>query len=159
MDPHWFGSLAPDPDLNRKLTIRVRIRVTTTLDLIKESYVLLPDCRKSWPGPASSCQSSENLVACSPMTVVPIEENLKPYSKVPYGRMSFFFLSPFASVKTRVSDPDPDLVRSVDPDPDPGGQKMTHKSTWRKNLKNSCFEVLDVLFWELKASWTSFMEA
>ncbi len=37
---------------------------------------------------------------------------------------------------------------------------MTHKST--KNLEISCFEVLDVLFLELKASfvnWTSFMEA
>jgi hypothetical protein len=31
-----------------------------------------------------------------------------------------------------------------------------------KNLEISCFEVLDVLFWGLKASfvaWTSFMEA
>jgi hypothetical protein len=37
---------------------------------------------------------------------------------------------------------------------------MTHKS--RKNFKCSCFEVLDGLFWELKASsvtWTFFMEA
>jgi hypothetical protein len=38
--------------------------------------------------------------------------------------------------------------------------KFTHKS--RKNLEISCFEVLDILFWELKASSvtsTSFMEA
>jgi hypothetical protein len=56
----------------------------------------------------------------------------------------------------------------VDPDPDSESAsefrsrraKMTHKS--RKNLKISCFEVLDVLFGELKASsvtWTFFMEA
>jgi hypothetical protein len=30
------------------------------------------------------------------------------------------------------------------PDPDPGGQKMTHKN--RKELINIIFEVLDVLF-------------
>jgi hypothetical protein len=47
-----------------------------------------------------------------------------------------------------------------DPDPDPGEQKMTHKS--RHFLKSSCFEVLDGLFLELKASsvtWTFFTEA
>jgi hypothetical protein len=52
------------------------------------------------------------------------------------------------------------FVRVSDPDLDPDFQvsgsgsgsrraKMTHKS--RKNLEMSCFEVLDVLFGELKA--------
>jgi hypothetical protein len=59
---------------------------------------------------------------------------------------------------------DPDSIRSVEPDPysESGSRrgKMTHKS--RKNYEISCFEVLDVLFGELKASfvtWTFFMEA
>jgi hypothetical protein len=61
---------------------------------------------------------------------------------------------------------DPDSIGSVDPDPysESGSgsmrAKMTHKS--RKFVKRSCFEVLDGLFWELKASsvtWTFFMEA
>ncbi len=50
-------------------------------------------------------------------------------------------------------------IRIRNPDLDPGGQKWQNKN--RKKKKNSCFEVLDVLFWELKASsvtWTSFME-
>ncbi len=60
---------------------------------------------------------------------------------------------------------DPDSIRSVDPDPysESGSgsrrAKMTHKS---RKKEISCFEVLDVLFRELKASfvtWTSFMEA
>ncbi len=45
------------------------------------------------------------------------------------------------------------------PDPDPGEQKWPTKDEKRRNFM---FEVLDVLFWELKASsvtWTSFMEA
>jgi hypothetical protein len=45
-------------------------------------------------------------------------------------------------------------------DPDPGGQKWPTKV--EKKFKRSCFEVLDGLFWELKASsvtWTFFMEA
>jgi hypothetical protein len=49
----------------------------------------------------------------------------------------------FETVPIRVSDPDPDSVRSVDPDPysgnpdpDPGGQKG-HKS--RKKLRNFMF--------------------
>jgi hypothetical protein len=43
---------------------------------------------------------------------------------------------------------------SVNPDSGPRGQKL--------HTKISCFEVLDVLFWGLKAfpvTWTSFMEA
>jgi hypothetical protein len=43
---------------------------------------------------------------------------------------------------------------------DPGGQKLPTKV--EKSQKFSLFEVLDVLFWGLKASsvaWTSFMEA
>jgi hypothetical protein len=54
--------------------------------------------------------------------------------------------------------------RVADPDSESGSgsrrAKMTHKS--RKNFKSSCFEVLDGLFWELKASsitWKFFMEA
>jgi hypothetical protein len=39
---------------------------------------------------------------------------------------------------------DPDSIGSVDPDPDPGGQKWPTKVG--KNLKISCFELLDVLF-------------
>ncbi len=71
-----------------------------------------------------------------------------------------------------VSDPDPDLywiqiqsgqwirIRIRNPDLDPEGPKWPTKV--EKNLELSCFEVLDVLIWELKASsvtWTSFMEA
>jgi hypothetical protein len=61
---------------------------------------------------------------------------------------------------------DPDSIRSVDQDPysESGSgtrrTKMSHIS--RKNLEISCFEVIDVLFLELKASfgnWTLFMEA
>jgi hypothetical protein len=56
---------------------------------------------------------------------------------------------------------DPDLIRIQsgqwiripNPDPDQGEQKMTHKS--RKNLKISCFEMLDVLFLELNASYVT----
>jgi hypothetical protein len=39
---------------------------------------------------------------------------------------------------------DPDSIRSMDPYPDPGGQKCIHK--YRKSTEFSCFEVLDVLF-------------
>jgi hypothetical protein len=65
----------------------------------------------------------------------------------------------------RVSVPDPDSIRSVDPDSESGSRsgfrraKITHKNI--KNLEISCF-VLDVLIRGLKASsvaWTSFMEA
>ncbi len=45
-------------------------------------------------------------------------------------------------------------------DPDPVGQKWPTKI--EKSTEFSCFEVLDVLFWGLKASpvaWVSFMEA
>ncbi len=58
---------------------------------------------------------------------------------------------------------DPDSIGPVDPDPDSESgsgsrrAKMTHRSR-----KNSCFEVLDGLFFELQASsvtWTYFMEA
>jgi hypothetical protein len=70
-----------------------------------------------------------------------------------------------------VSDPDPYWIRIQsgqcirirlcirNPDPDPGGQKWLKKV--EKIKKISCFEVLDVLFGELKASfvtWSSFME-
>jgi hypothetical protein len=48
------------------------------------------------------------------------------------------------------SDPDPDSIRSLDPDPDPGGQKLLRNI--EKLPRNSCFEVLGVLFWELNAS-------
>jgi hypothetical protein len=65
---------------------------------------------------------------------------------------------------TRVADPDPDSIGSVDPDSESGSgsrsAKMTHKN--RKKILSSCFEELDGLFWELKASsvtWTYFMEA
>jgi hypothetical protein len=56
----------------------------------------------------------------------------------------------------------------VDLDPDPNSEsvsgsgarrvKISHKN---RKLKNLMFEVLDVLFWGLKAAvpWTSFMEA
>jgi hypothetical protein len=80
-------------------------------------------------------------------------------------------------VANSVVDPDPDpgsgsvldpySIGPLDPDPDPyfeygsgsGSRraKMTHKSR-----KNSCFEVLDGLFYKLEASsvtWTYFMEA
>ena len=48
------------------------------------------------------------------------------------------------------SELDPDSIGSVDPDPAPDSEsgsrrpKMTHKS--RKNIRISCFEVMDVLF-------------
>ncbi len=51
-------------------------------------------------------------------------------------------------------------IQIADPDPDPGGQKLPKKI--EKRTEFSSFEVLDVLFWELKASsvaWESFMEA
>ncbi len=51
-------------------------------------------------------------------------------------------------------------IRNPYPDPDPGGQKWPAKT--EKSLEISCFEVLDVLFWGMKASpvpWTSFMDA
>jgi hypothetical protein len=64
------------------------------------------------------------------------------------------------TVETNVADPDPpDSIGSVDLKP--GNQKW-HKKVEKKLWKISCFEVLDVLVWELKASsvtWTSFMEA
>ncbi len=63
-----------------------------------------------------------------------------------------------------VSDPDPDWIRIQSgqwiPDPDPGGQKWPTKI--EKNYEISYFEVLNVLFWGLKASpvaWTSFVDA
>ncbi len=57
---------------------------------------------------------------------------------------------------------DPDSIRSVDPSLNPGAQKWPAKI--EKNYATSCFEVLDVLFWGLKAfsvpvAWTSCMEA
>ncbi len=77
-------------------------------------------------------------------------------------------LPPRTELLFSVSDPDPDSIRTVGPDlysksgSGSGSRriKITHKR--RKNLEISCFEVLDVLFSELKASfvsWTSFMEA
>ncbi len=51
--------------------------------------------------------------------------------------------------KTRIADPDPSWIR-IRP-VDPGGQKWPTKV--EKNLEISCFTVLDVLFWELKASF------
>ncbi len=48
-------------------------------------------------------------------------------------------------------------TRNPDPDPESGGQKWPTKI--EKSYEISCFEVLDVLFWGLKASpvaWTSF---
>ncbi len=53
-----------------------------------------------------------------------------------------------------------DIFGVVCLDPDPGGQKWPKKI--KKRTEFSSFEVLDVLFWELKASpvsWASFMEA
>jgi hypothetical protein len=60
--------------------------------------------------------------------------------------------------KSRKSDPDPhqseqcfgsrldpDSIRSVGPDPNPGGQKCLRKMV-RKKEEISCIEVLDVLF-------------
>jgi hypothetical protein len=47
------------------------------------------------------------------------------------------------AISTSVSDPDPDSIRSVDPDPDPGKQKLSRNI---EKLRNSCIEVLDVLF-------------
>jgi hypothetical protein len=55
---------------------------------------------------------------------------------------------------------DPDSIGSVDPAPDPGGQKLPTKV--EKICKSLCFKVLDGIFWELKASsvtWTYCMEA
>ncbi len=51
-------------------------------------------------------------------------------------------------------------ARVADPVPDQGGQKWPTKK--EKSTEFSCFEVLDVLFWGLKASplaWAPFMEA
>ncbi len=51
-------------------------------------------------------------------------------------------------------------IQIADPDPDPGGQKWPTKM--EKSTEFSYSEVLDVLFWGLKASpvaWASFMEA
>jgi hypothetical protein len=45
------------------------------------------------------------------------------------------------AISTSVSDPD--SIRSVDPDPDPGKQKLSRNI---EKLRNSCIEVLDVLF-------------
>ncbi len=72
-------------------------------------------------------------------------------------------------IATRVADPDPFRIRIHpgqwiririrNPDPDPGGQKWPIKVEF---FLSSRFEVLDGLFWELKASfvtWTFFMEA
>ncbi len=47
------------------------------------------------------------------------------------------------AISTSVSDPDPDSIRSVDPGPDPRGQKLLRNI---EKLRNSCFEVLHVLF-------------
>ncbi len=71
---------------------------------------------------------------------------------------------------SRVTDPDPDWmqiqsgqwirIRIRNPDSDPGGQKWPTKVD--KIFRSSCFEMLDGLFWDLKASsvtWTFFMEA
>jgi hypothetical protein len=49
-----------------------------------------------------------------------------------------------AGFRIRFSGLDPDLIRSVDPDPDSGGQNDPQRYT--KYLEISCFEVLDVLF-------------
>jgi hypothetical protein len=59
---------------------------------------------------------------------------------------------------------DPDSIGSVDPDSGSGsGSRREKWLTKVENfLKNSCFEVLDGLYWELKASsvtWTFFVEA
>ncbi len=51
-------------------------------------------------------------------------------------------------------------IQIADPDPDPGGQKWPQKI--EKRTEFSSFEVLDVLFWGLKASpvaWEFFMGA
>ncbi len=51
-------------------------------------------------------------------------------------------------------------IRIRNPDPDPEGQKWPTKVEFF--FLSSCFELLDGLFWELKASsviWTFFMEA
>ncbi len=62
-----------------------------------------------------------------------------------------------------VADPDPNWIRIQSVSGSGSGSrraKMTHKN--RKKVQEiSCFKVLDVLFWGLKASsvaWTSFME-
>jgi hypothetical protein len=49
-----------------------------------------------------------------------------------------------ADPQASVLDPDPDSIRSVYPDLDPGEQKWHTKI--EENLEISCFEVLDVLF-------------
>jgi hypothetical protein len=63
-------------------------------------------------------------------------------NSVPVGTVRQYLLC----VRTAVSSvSDPDSIPDLDPDPE-----------------ISCFEVLDILFWGLKASsaaWTSFMEA
>ncbi len=77
-------------------------------------------------------------------------------------------LASLVVISARVSDPDPDWIRIQsgqwirirNRDPDPGGQKWPTKV--EKIGKSSCFDVLDGIFWELKASsvtWTYFMEA
>ncbi len=51
-------------------------------------------------------------------------------------------------------------IRIQNADPEPGGQKLPTKIENSKGFP--CFEVLDVLFWGLKASpvaWDSFREA
>ncbi len=66
----------------------------------------------------------------------------------------------------RIADPDwiriqsGQWIRIRNPDPDPGGQKWPTKGEFF--YLSSCFELLDGLFWELKASsvtWTFFVEA
>jgi hypothetical protein len=60
-----------------------------------------------------------------------------------------------------------DSIRSVDPDPcsESGFGSGYRRAKWPTKVEKkemSCFEVVDVLFWELKASfvtWTSFIEA
>ncbi len=58
---------------------------------------------------------------------------------------------------------DPESTRSVDLSPDPYSDsgprraRMALKSRYNKIYKISCFEVPDVLFWELKASFVTWM--
>ncbi len=89
---------------------------------------------------------------------------------------TFFYLkfrqNVYLTFGSRVSDPDPYpdwiriqsgqwiRIRIWSPDPDPGGQKWPTKV--EKKLRNFMVGVLDVLFWELNASfvtWTSFVKA
>jgi hypothetical protein len=61
-----------------------------------------------------------------------------------------------STVQTSVSDPD--SIRSENPDPDSESgsgsmrAKMTHKNIKKFRNRNFMLEVLDVLFWGLKAS-------